>query len=69
MKKFVGIFKVQNGEAQYTMLVKTEADTKKEAEKYFKSYNTPEKEIGFPDAWQLRYTVEVKTFDDLWQLI
>ena len=69
MKRFVGVFKVQNGEAQYAMLVKTEADSKKEAEKHLKSYNTPEKEVGFPDAWQLREVVEVKTFDDLWQLI
>lgn len=69
MKKFVGVFKVQNGEAQYEMLVKTEDKDRKKAEKYFKGYNTPEKEVGYPDAWQLRSVEEVTNFDDLWRLI
>lgn len=68
MKKFVGVFKVQNGEAEYKIMDKVECQMKKEAIKSFKAY---EKAVTLScyDAWRLEAVEEVKTFDDLWRLI
>mgnify|MGYP001570920329 CR=1 FL=1 len=68
MKKFVGVFKVQNGEAQYTMLDKVDCLTKKDAIKSFKAYETATNSSGY-DIWRLDYVTEVKTFNDLWLLL
>ena len=65
LKKYVATFKIYNGETTYTMPVKIEAESKIEAEKYFKNYicNTD------LEIWKLINFEEVKTFEDLWRLI
>ena len=65
MKKYIANFKVYNGEATYSISVKTEANNQSEAKKYFKEYECE----GDLDIWKLLYIEEVKTFNDLWDLI
>ena len=67
MKKFVGIFKVHNGEASYNIIGKIVCQKKREATKFFKGNETPARH-GY-GAWRLTGVVEVKTFDELWALI
>jgi len=62
MKKYIAKFKIYNGETTYSMPVTVEAETKEEAETYFKKYecNTD------LEIWVLQTFDEVKTFEELW---
>ena len=65
-KRFVGIFKVYNGEFTYTIPVKTEAETLEQATEFFEQYKYP---TNF-ESWDLRYVKEVTdNFNELWKCI
>ena len=65
MKKYIANFKIYNGEATYNIPVTTEAETEEQAEKYFKDYEC-ESDL---EIWKLILFKEVKTFEDLWEMI
>ena len=64
-KNYIGVFKVYNGEATYSILVKIEANSKWSAKMHLKEYECDNN----VEIWQLRDVVQVKTFRDLWELI
>lgn len=65
MKKYAAIFKIFNGECTYTMPVCREAKDKEEAKKIFAEYVCDEGH----EIWQLEYFEEVKTFEELWDMV
>ena len=65
MKKYVAKFKIYSGEATYEMIIKTEADTKLKAEKYFKRYECD----TLMEIWELQAIEQVNNFEELWEFI
>ena len=63
--KFVAIFRIFNGEFSYKMPVKTVTKSEAEARECFKDYECN----NSVEIWRFEYMAEVKTFDDLWELI
>jgi len=64
-KKFLARFKIYNGEATYTMPVRTEAKTLKQATEYFEAYVCD----GDVEIWKLQDVTEIHSLEQLWRCI
>lgn len=64
-KKYLARFKIYNGDATYTMPVKTEAKNLKQATEYFKDYECDNN----VEIWKLEDVVEIDSLGELWRYI
>ena len=66
MKKYIGLFKIYNGECQYDNYQTYETNDKKtEVEEWFKEFECD----TMNEVWELVTFQEVENFEELWKFL